>query len=217
MDFYVRYLVMSLLANLQAKAMAYTKDLDPVAQSKSFLFLMNNTFYLSEQLRYSYALESTSHIIRNKDDEVEGSDYKISGEWFSDQVNKLFDHSKKKYLQDWHVLNRHLTTVESASLTYSNQEQKLLTLESGRLLKSRFSGFNEEFENTYSLHKDLTIIDPKLREKLIKDVKDVFFAKYEDFFMMYSKYQFSKKNMEDYLKYPPAKVDTMLANMFSSY
>jgi len=217
MEFFIRYLVMSLLSNLQAKAQKYTSDPDLVSQAKSYLFLMNNTYYLSEQLSFNYALESSAPILRNKEEDVEGNDYKISGQWFSDQVNKLFEHSKKKYLQYWEVLNHHLTKVKDSELSYSNAEQKLLTLDSGRLLKTRFSGFNEEFEKTYALHKELTIIDPKLREKLLEEVKSVFLPKYTEFYNKYSKYQFSKKNMEDYLKYPPSKVETMMADMFCSY
>ena len=40
MDFFIRYLVMTLLANLQAKALRCTKDPDPVAQAKSFVFVL---------------------------------------------------------------------------------------------------------------------------------------------------------------------------------
>lgn len=215
MEFFIRYLVMTLLANLQAKAVRYTKDPDLVAQAKSYLFLMNNTFYLSEQLSYNY--ESYAPILRNNQEAIEGDDYKIRSEWFTQQVNKLFEHSKKKYLQDWDALNKHLVTVQQSELSYTNSEQNLLTLESGRVLKARFSGFNDEFEKTYSLHKELTIMDTKLREKLVEDVKAVFLPKYRDFYDVYSKYQFSKKNMVDYLKYPPAKVETMMTDMFSSY
>ncbi len=224
-DFFIRYLIMSLLSNLQAKAKKYTQDPGPVSQAKSYLFLMNNTFYLSEQLgiESSFAPSSSHHAVPSivgkgkQDEDVEGADYKITAPWFSDQVNKMFEHSKKKYLQNWEVLNNHLTNVSESDLSYSNQEQKLLTLESGRLLKARFSGFNESFEKTYAMHKELTIIDPKLRAKLLEDVKMVFLPRYTDFFVNYSKYQFSKKNMEDYLQFPPAKIETMMASMFSSY
>lgn len=207
---------MSLLANLQAKGTAYSKDPGPVAEAKSHLFLVNNTYYLSEQLKYNYVPESTAPILRNVQDDLDGNDYKIRGEWFSDHVNKLFEHSKKKYLQHWDTLNEHLRDVANGQLTYSNPEQKLLTLESGRLLKARFSGFNDEFEKMYESHRRLTIIDPKLRETMIADVKRTFLPRYEQFFSVYSKYQFSKKNMDDYLKYRPGKVEDMLSNMFVS-
>jgi exocyst complex protein 7 len=206
---------MTLLANLQAKSAAYANESGPIALAKSHLFLVNNTYYLSEQLKYNYVPESSAPILRNNQDDLEDSDYKIRGEWFSDQVNKLFENSKKKYLQYWDSLNDHLTEVGNGQLTYSNPDQKLLTLESGRLLKARFSGFNDAFETIYESHRRLRINDPKLREMVIADVKNAFLSKYEYFFSVYSKYQFSKKNMDDYLKYPPQKVDEILSEMFS--
>ncbi len=224
---------MTLLANLQAKAIRYTKDpgpADPIAEAKSYVFLMNNTFYLSEQLGPPKNKFSSTDLFRNtsninnafnnnnnNQEAIEGDDYKIHGEWFKVQVNKLFESSKTKYLQNWDSLTKHLSAVAQSELSYTNAEQTLLTLDSGRLLKSRFSGFNDEFEKTYNLHKKLTIIDGKLRERLVEDVKEVFLPKYKEFYDIYSKYQFSKKNMEDYLKYPPRKVETMMSDMFSSY
>jgi len=216
MDFFIRYLIMSLLANLQAKGTAYAQDPGPVAEAKSHLFLVNNTYYLSEQLKYNYIPESSAPILLNIQEDIDGNDFKIRGEWFSDQVNKLFVNSKKKYLQYWDSLNEYLRDVANGQLTYTNPEQKLLTLESGRLLKARFSGFNDTFERMYESHRHLTIFDSKLREIIISDVKNTFLPRYEQFFSIYSKYQFSKKNMDDYLKYRPDKVGDMLSNMFVS-
>lgn len=215
MEFFVRYIVMSLLANLQAKGGAYTKDTEVIAEAKSHMFLVNNTHYLGDQLRYNYVPESSAPILRNNQEDLEGSDYKIRGEWFSDNVNKLFEVSRTKYLGYWDALKEHLTEVENGQLAYSNSDQKLLTLESGRLLKARFSGFNDAFERIYESHRHLTVSDAKLRENLIADVKNTFLPKYEHFFTVYSKYQFSKKNMDDYLKYPPVKVAEMLSKMYS--
>jgi exocyst complex protein 7 len=129
----------------------------------------------------------------------------------------MFESSMKKYLQNWEALVKHLSAVEESEIQYQNYEQKLLSLESGRLLKARFSGFNEDFENTYALHKELTVIDPKLRKRLLQDVKGTFLPQYREFYHDFSKYQFSKKNQDDYLKYPPKRVESMMADMFSTY
>ena len=67
------------------------------------------------------------------------------------------------------------------------------------------------------MQKDITIIDPKLRKKLLFDIKSVFLPRYIEFFASYSPYQFSKKNQEEYLRFPPKKLNSMLGNMFSSY
>ena len=218
MDFFIRYLIMTLLANLQSKALNYAKDPSLVSQAKSYLFLMNNAFYISEQLGYNYA----NDVLQEKstkyhEEDIEGQNFKINSPWFFDQVNKMFESSMKKYLQNWEALVKHLSPVSENELQYQNYEQKLLSLESGRLLKARFSGFNEDFEKTYALHKELTIIDPKLRKRLLQDLKGAFLPQYRDFYHDFSKYQFSKKNQDDYLKYPPKRVESMMADMFSSY
>ncbi len=49
------------------------------------------------------------------------------------------------------------------------QGNNTLSLESGRLLKSRFSGFIEDFEKVYIVHRNFTV-DPKLRQiKIVCD------------------------------------------------
>ena len=57
-------------------------------------------------------------------------------------MNKLFESEKGKYLAQWEALNTHLTSVEHDELEYQKNET-ILSLDSGRLIKSRFSGFND--------------------------------------------------------------------------
>jgi len=178
---------------------------------------MNNTFYLLEQLGPEDQNNNNRNLQKpfHPEDDFDGADYKIEEQWFKDQVNKIFDASKKKYLEYWEVLNRHLTQVPKKDLQYQNVEQRLLNLESGRLVKARFNKFNEAFEATHAVHSELTVIDTKLRVKLLADVKSVFLPTYTNFFSEYSKIKFSKKNQEEYLKYPPQKIENMMAGMFS--
>lgn len=208
---FIRFLIMRLLDSLQSKAINYTKDpgLDSIA--KSHLFLMNNTFYLLEQLGSPFTVQ-TRRVV---DEEIDGEQYKVEGPWFKDKVNKIFETEKQKYLAHWEILNRHLTAVDENELIFQSGSDKLLSLESGRLLKSRFSGFIEDFEKIYAVHKALTVIDPKLRELLQVSVKGAFAPRYRKFFGKYSKIQFSKKNMDQYLKYPPQRVDAMVGELYT--
>ena len=41
MDYFVRFLVMTLLKNLEQKKLRYTKDPDPVAEAKSHVFFIS--------------------------------------------------------------------------------------------------------------------------------------------------------------------------------
>ena len=208
MDSFVKYLISRLLNNLQAKAHGYQHDIVPGAHAKSNLFIMNNTFYLLE-----YQSKTVAKLSKDTDVE-EDEHYILSSSWFREKVGKLFNNAKQQYLSEWENLNRHLTSVDKNDLTY--QSDKLLSLESGRLIKTRFSGFTEDLEKTYSLHKQWTFADIKLRTMLRKEVKAVFLPRYTKFFEKYSKLQFSKKKMDEYLKYPPKRVEQMIDTLLSN-
>lgn len=205
MDAYVRFLVMRLLNSLQGKALNYTKDdEDDGGQAKSNMFMINNTFYLLQQLA-----TPTSSELKREDSEH----YQLDGRWFEDKVNAIFESENGKYLAHWENINSHLTSVDSSGLEYQ-KNKNLLSLESGRLFKDRFKGFIEEFELMYEIHNRLSVIDPGLRRDLQAKVKKVFLHRYEKFWEKYSRFRFSKKNQAEYLKYPPEKVDSMISLMY---
>uniref|UniRef100_A0A7S1GNU5 Exocyst subunit Exo70 family protein n=1 Tax=Cyclophora tenuis TaxID=216820 RepID=A0A7S1GNU5_CYCTE len=205
MDSYVRFLIMRLLNSLQGKALNYTKDgEDDGGHAKSNMFMINNTFYLLQQLR-----APTSRELRKDDSEH----YQLDGQWFEGKVNAIFESEKGKYLAHWENINAHLTSVDSNGLEYQ-KNKNLLSLESGRLFKDRFKGFIEEFELMYAVHNRLSVIDPGLRRDMQTQVKKVFLVRYEKFYEKYSRFRFSKKNQQEYLKYPPKKVDSMINMMY---
>ena len=220
MEFFIRYLIMSLLANLQSKAKQYTKDDKDAkvnSQIKAYLFILNNTFYLNEQLGDNSSNASAPILRNTNNNDQDGRDFKIASPWFKSSIQEMFQGSLKTYLKFWDKLKVHLSEVPANQLTFAKNDNKALTLESGRILKARFGGFNNDFERIHEMHKEITIIDPKLRKKLLFDIKSVFLPGYIEFFDKYSQFQFSKKNQEDYLRFPPKKLNSMLGTMFSSY
>lgn len=204
MDMFVRFLVKQLLISLSGKAANYKNDQGVDVQAKSHLFMINNTFYLLELLAPNSEYQGSS----------EGENYRINESWFKQKMMKTFESEKLKYLAYWERLNQHLTDVDDRQLNYQNNNT--LSLESGRLLKTRFSGFIEDFEKVYVVHRNFTIIDPKLRETLQEDIRSVFLTRYRAFFDKYSGVQFSKKNMNDYLKYTPQKLDSLITQLFAT-
>jgi exocyst complex protein 7 len=144
-----------------------------------------------------------------------GENYRINAPWFKQKMTKTFESEKAKYLTYWERLNRHLTDVDDGALNYQ-MNKDVLSLESGRLLKSRFSGFIEDFERVYVVHRNFTVINSKLRETLQNDIRRVFLSRYNVFFDKYSCVQFSKKNMNDYLKYSPQKLDSLIGQLFTT-
>lgn len=210
MDTFVRFLVKQLIISLQGKAQNYKLDGGggPDASAKGNLFMMNNTFYILD------LLGPVANPSEMSSDELGGENYRINAPWFKTKIAKIFDNEKAKYLTHWETLNKHLTAVDNREMIYQNNKD-VLSLESGRLLKSRFSGFIEDFERVYLVHRTFTIIDPNFRDMLQNDIRGVFLSRYNAFYDKYSRIQFSKKNMETYLKYPPQKVDTLISQLFA--
>jgi len=202
MDSYVRFLITRLLSSLQTKALNYAKDAeDETGRAKSNMFMINNTYYLLQQLA------------PKEQNELDAETYIMDGAWFKEKVTTVYNSEKNKYLLHWEDINSNLTAVSDSSLEYQ-KNKNILSLESGRLLKERFKGFNDEFQRMFDSHNELSVIDPNLRTQLQNDVKNVFLTQYEKFFDKYSKLRFSKKNQDDYLKYPPNTVDSMLNTMY---
>jgi len=166
--------------------------------------MINNSFYLLEEIGPG-----------SMDSEQQDSEhYRIEGSWFVDKVYKIAESEKAKYLGHWEALNTHLTAVGSDDLEYQKNDANVLSLESGRLIKGRFSGFNEDFERTYALHKKLCIVDPRLRLTLQQDVAKIFLPRYRRFYEKYTKIRFSKKNQKDYTKYSPDTIENMLSALY---
>eukprot|EP00956_Cyclotella_meneghiniana_P000845 scaffold966_cov47-Cyclotella_meneghiniana.AAC.2 len=130
MDTFVRFLVKQLVISLQGKAQNYRND-GPDGNAKGNLFMMNNAFYILELLGPT------------GDEKADEENYRITAPWFKTKVSKIFENEKTRYLTHWEVLNTHLTVVDDNELNYQNNKD-VLSLESGRLLKSRFSGFIED-------------------------------------------------------------------------
>ena len=205
-DIFVRFLIKQLIVSLQGKAQTYKNEENPDARVKSHLFMMNNMYYLLDSL----GPDGYEHGNDESDE-----NYRIKAPWFQTKMNKIFESEKAKYLASWEVLKNHLTRVDERELNYK-EKKDILSLESGRLIKSRFSGFIEDFERIYLVHRTFTVIDPGLRETLQNDIRNVFMARYNSFFERYASIKFSKKNMENYLKYPPNKLDSLIGQLFTT-
>jgi exocyst complex protein 7 len=128
LDSFIRFLVMRLVNSLKGKALNYTKHVGDIGHARSSMFMMNNSFFLRDEL--------------GPKAEILEEDFRIESSWFVDKINKLFESEKGKYLGQWEALNTHLTSVEHDELEYQKNDT-ILSLDSGRLIKSRFSGFNE--------------------------------------------------------------------------
>jgi exocyst complex protein 7 len=229
MDSYVKYLVLRIRSNLARKSERYAAEPGDLAQvrrilasrnplrcsleltrrfvtytqAKSHMFMINNTYYLLRNLRP----RSKKQEEETKDKD-EAEYYKMEGSWFENDVRKVFEAERSKYLKLWEPLNQWAVVVETKGNNPSNEES--------RLLKTRFMGFNDEFEKLHTLHMGLSVADSSLRRNLHSEVKGVFFPRYQRFYEKCSTIKFSKKKQDEYLKYPPAKAEQMIGDLFQS-
>eukprot|EP00536_Pseudo-nitzschia_multiseries_P013919 jgi/Psemu1/68911/estExt_Genemark1.C_6310020 len=206
LDGFIRYLVMRLVQTLKGKAQNYTKHSADIGHARSSMFMMNNTFYLRDELGPGPGPNGESAAIIARD-------FRIDSSWFVDKINKLFESEKGKYIQQWEALNTHLTSVEHDELEYQKNDT-ILSLDSGRLIKSRFSGFNQDFDTIHGDHKELCVVDPRLRDLLRKEVAKVFLPNYRKFYEKYTKIRFSKKHQNEYTKYSPSVIENKLNELY---
>lgn len=112
---------------------------------------------------------------------------------------------KEAYLDIWGSLVAHLTPVE----TNVNEKERY------RQMKIRFGGFVEQYEKIYFTHNRLQIEDDNLRRDMHVSIREKFLNQYTTFFDTYASVPFSKKKMNEYLKYKPAKIESMINELFS--
>ena len=131
-------------------------------------------------------------------------------------LRTMIDKSKESYFRcSFNALKLLLTDVDVTKFKYQNQKTKLLSLECGRLLKSRFETFNDQWQKIHANHKTVYIPDESIRREMIALAKTTLMPTYTAFFEKYSAYNFSKKNQAEYLKYTPAIVTEMMGELFS--
>jgi hypothetical protein len=65
------------------------------------------------------------------------------------------------------------------------------------------------------LQSNWRISSTDLRENVRKQLVSLVVPVYAEFFATYSSVHFSKKHMDEYLKYPPKNVENILMSLFS--
>eukprot|EP00903_Cladosiphon_okamuranus_P005829 g5770.t1 len=95
------------------------------------------------------------------------------------------------------------------------QRGKLLTLECGRVLKAKFTAFNDSWEEVYHSQMSVSVVDPGRRVKLKEEAKTRCLVPYRELYSKYEGVQFSKKHQEQYLKYTPDAIDQGISQLFS--
>ena len=237
---YANHLFLSLLRNLRAKADGYAKleGADALsAAGRPFLFLMNNAHYMNTTVRgdgtggvgggtaggrtmmnspgKSSSIVAPANIVTAAPlIKRLPSIASTLSEAFLERLSSVIEESRTKFIQTiWSPLAEH-TKEAGLNLEYT-KGTNVLTLESGRLIKARFSSFNTSLEEIYQHQKQFSVPDASLRTRLREEAKAIVVEPYSNFYNKYSGVQFSKKHMEQYLKFPPKAVGTMIDELYS--
>jgi hypothetical protein len=83
-----------------------------------------------------------------------------------------------------------------------------------RLLKAKFMVFNTGMDALLSQQGEWRVSSSVLRETLSQQLVSRVLGNYSSFFNSFSSIKFSKKHMEEYLKYTPAQVENNLKGFF---
>lgn len=134
-------------------------------------------------------------------------------------MDKLISESYASYVEcTFKKLLSHLTPVDTTTFKYTQTKAhgKILSLDSGRLLKARFGGFADLLSEIQDCHTQITVTDEEWRRKVTQEGIDMLCDKYQSFFSEYSKYPFSKKNQDEYLRFPPMILRGILEGLLSA-
>ena len=149
-----------------------------------------------------------------EEEEGEEGEVEISQSWFKEMLKQNVSKAKSDYFRTyWDKLDACFDDIDLSLLKYQNEKNRLLTLESGRLIKSKFATFNGTLEEIHANHKFLLLFFDQTKDDMRRLCKEKI-ARYEVFFQKYSAYQFSKKNQAEYLRYPPLLAEAMIDELF---
>ena len=225
---YARSILRDLVQGLQARA-ADKPAKDKARAAVPHLFLLNNLHYISSTIRSGFQEEhemqaegvggAEQHGLLGGEDAASRSALR---QQVGDDLVQVWEHlcevNKETYFEkSWdRLVSSETGFVESvaAEQLQTQRGSKLLTLESGRLLKAKFDGFNALFEQLHKVFRHCSVPDPTLRVQLISEATARVVPPFRAFYEKYRTVQFSKKNMSKYLRYSPEVVDSMLQELF---
>ncbi|CAM9923920.1 unnamed protein product [Ectocarpus sp. 6 AP-2014] len=148
------------------------------------------------------------------DDELQGlSIADFMTESMSSLLKRLVQEKKTGYMDTLMMPLTEAAKDDIGELKY--QRGKLLTLDCGRLLKAKFTAFNESWEEVYHSQLPVSVVDPSRRVKLKEEAKARCLVPYRELYCKYQDVQFSKKHQEQYLKYSPDAIDQGIGQLFS--
>lgn len=226
MRLYTNHLFFSLLKNLRCKAEAYGKGgmeggMDSYsAAGRPHLFLMNNANYMTLTILGGGAKSPLSSLLLSSPGglkRVSSVDLtSVLSDTFLEMLVAVVNESQKKFTAlVWGALAEPMSDEKTSMALEYVKGTQALTFESGRLVKAKFAAFNKAMEEIYTHQRGFSVPDRGLREKLREEAKTTLLPSYTAFYDKFKGIQFSKKHMEQYLRFSPETVAKMVEELYS--
>ncbi|KAH7461458.1 Exocyst complex component EXO70A1 [Phytophthora ramorum] len=165
------------------------------------LFLVNN---------FGYVTNSLPHCAQSDDSDLEAQIHGI----IKPRVEAMRNDALAHFIQLSYITFKEYLNDPTEPLQFA-KGGSVLTLESGRLLKEKFSKFNDQLEELHKTQRTYVVAEVPIRQHLIRTAVDTIIPVYKAFYEKYSVIQFSRKHASRYLKYPPQAVQALLKELFS--
>ncbi|ETM48282.1 hypothetical protein L914_07157 [Phytophthora nicotianae] len=170
-------------------------------ESLKQLFLINN---------FGYVANSLPHCIQPEDADLEKQLHSL----IKPRVEMMRNDALGAFIHLSYVSFKENLNDPTEKLQYA-KGGNVLTLESGRLLKEKYSKFNEQLEELHKTQRTYVVAEVPIRQHLIRTAVDTIIPSYKAFYEKYSVIQFSRKHASRYLKYTPQAAQNLLKELFS--
>jgi hypothetical protein len=191
-----------------------------IIPAKKHLFMLNNLFNISLHLRGRLAFLNSTSLTSDiaRYNSVKSSKDILSSLAQSIELNVLEEQTKFCTVLARALI---LTSIEElhqvveSKKVHLDHSGKLLKLGDGRVLKTIFGHFNASLDTLQVLQAQWRISSTDLRDLVRRQLVALIVPAYTEFFKEYSKVNFSKKHMKEYLRYPPDLVQRTLLSLFT--
>ncbi|KAE9357212.1 hypothetical protein PF008_g3257 [Phytophthora fragariae] len=170
-------------------------------ESLKQLFLVNN---------FGYVTNSLPHCMQPDDADLE----KHIHSTIKPRVEAMRNDALGAFIHFSYISFKENLNDPTGTLQYA-KGGNVLTLESGRLLKEKFSKFNDQLEELHKTQRAYVVAEVPIRQHLIRTAVDTIIPVYKAFYEKYSVIQFSRKHASKYLKYTPQAAQGLLKELFS--
>uniref|UniRef100_A0A7S3HT83 Exocyst subunit Exo70 family protein n=1 Tax=Spumella elongata TaxID=89044 RepID=A0A7S3HT83_9STRA len=182
-----------------------------ILTARKHLFMANNLYSVSNHLR---------EIIEKGEDSATAKKRAVPVAGVKGKAHRLATFAKKVETRLLAEQTAFCDVLLSA-LGMSPQEMAEFSSEyardksgQGRLLKAKFSTFNTGMDALLAQQGEWRVAAAGLRDRLAALMVSKIQSEYNAFYSTYSVVKFSKKHMDEYLKYPPAVVERHLTGFF---